>query len=41
MSTQQPSQTVGIAAALGAAGKVGEVKIVGMDGIEPILDAIK
>ena len=35
------SGPIGIAAAVKAAGKVGEVKVVGMDGIRPILDAVK
>jgi len=35
------SGPVGIAAAIKDAGKVGKVKIVSMDGIKPILDAIK
>lgn len=35
------SGPVGIAAAIKAAGKVGKVKVVGMDGIKPILEAIK
>ncbi len=32
---------IGIAAAVKQAGKAGKVKVVGMDGIRPILDAIK
>jgi ribose transport system substrate-binding protein len=32
---------IGIAAAIKTAGKVGAVKVVSMDGIKPILDAIK
>lgn len=35
------SGPIGIAAAIKQAGKVGRVKVVGMDGIKPILDAIK
>lgn len=35
------SGPIGIAAAIKLAGKVGRVKVVGMDGIKPILDAIK
>jgi ribose transport system substrate-binding protein len=35
------SGPIGIAAAIKAAGRVGKVKVVSMDGIEPILDAIK
>jgi len=35
------SGPIGIAAAIKEAGKVGEIKFVGMDGIKPILDAIK
>jgi ribose transport system substrate-binding protein len=35
------SGPIGIAAAIKAAGKVGKVKVVSMDGIKPILDAIK
>jgi ribose transport system substrate-binding protein len=35
------SGPIGIAAAIKKAGKVGKVKVVGMDGIKPILDAIK
>ena len=35
------SGPVGIAAAVKKAGKTGKVKVVGMDGIKPILDAIK
>jgi ribose transport system substrate-binding protein len=34
------SGPIGIAAAIKAAGKIGKVKVVGMDGIKPILDAI-
>lgn len=32
---------IGIAAAISEAGKIGKVKVVGMDGIKPILDAVK
>jgi ribose transport system substrate-binding protein len=35
------SGPIGIATAIKEAGKVGKVKVVGMDGIKPILDAIK
>lgn len=35
------SGPIGIATAIKKAGRVGEVKVVSMDGIEPILDAIK
>jgi ribose transport system substrate-binding protein len=35
------SGPIGIATAIKEAGKAGEVKVVGMDGIKPILDAIK
>ncbi len=35
------SGPIGIAAAIKKAGKTGKVKVVGMDGIKPILDAIK
>jgi ribose transport system substrate-binding protein len=35
------SGPIGIAAAVRKAGKAGQVKVVGMDGIRPILDAIK
>jgi ribose transport system substrate-binding protein len=35
------SGPIGIAAAIKKAGKAGKVKVVGMDGIKPILDAIK
>ena len=35
------SGPIGIAAAIKEAGKVGKVKVVGMDGIKPILDAIE
>ena len=35
------SGPIGIAAAIKEAGKVGKVKVVGMDGIKPILEAIK
>jgi ribose transport system substrate-binding protein len=35
------SGPIGIAAAIKEAGKAGKVKVVGMDGIKPILDAIK
>jgi ribose transport system substrate-binding protein len=35
------SGPIGIATAIKNAGKVGKVKVVGMDGIKPILDAIK
>lgn len=35
------SGPIGIATAIKTAGKVGKVKVVGMDGIKPILDAIK
>lgn len=35
------SGPIGIAAAIRQAGKVGRVKVVGMDGIKPILEAIK
>jgi len=35
------SGPIGIAAAIKEAGKVGKVKVVGMDGIRPILEAIK
>ena len=35
------SGPIGIATAIKQAGKVGRVKVVGMDGIKPILDAIK
>ena len=35
------SGPIGIAAAIKAAGKVGRVRVVGMDGIRPILEAIK
>jgi ribose transport system substrate-binding protein len=35
------SGPIGIANAIKAAGKAGEIKVVGMDGIKPILDAIK
>lgn len=35
------SGPIGIAAAVKASGKAGKVKVVGMDGIKPILDAIK
>jgi ribose transport system substrate-binding protein len=34
------SGPIGIATAIKAAGKIGKVKVVGMDGIKPILDAI-
>jgi ribose transport system substrate-binding protein len=35
------SGPIGIASAIKEAGKVGKVKVVSMDGIKPILDAIK
>jgi ribose transport system substrate-binding protein len=35
------SGPIGIAAAIKKAGKAGKIKVVGMDGIKPILDAIK
>ena len=35
------SGPIGIAAAIRAAGKIGKVNVVGMDGIEPILEGIK
>ena len=35
------SGPIGIATAIKEAGKVGKVKVVGMDGIKPILDAVK
>ena len=35
------SGPIGIATAIKKAGRVGKVKVVGMDGIKPILDAIK
>ena len=35
------SGPIGIASAIKMAGKVGKVKVVGIDGIKPILDAIK